>query len=511
MSKLSLVDDAFLRLESRRQPLHIGMLMLFDPPPDAPADFAAKLAERLGRSTRTVRPFNQRLARRRGLHYWQDDDDFDLAQHFVHMSLPKPGRVRELLAAVSREHSVHLDRAYPLWRMYLIEGLEDGRIAVYMKIHHAVVDGVGGIRMLMKSMSSDPAESARMPPPWEIGSSGSKKQTMPVPLRAVEGLNALRLMAGEGMRAAVPVIERVRETLRDVRGGDPDTALAGGAPRSLLNSKLSATRRFAAQQYSTARMRGVASAAGTTLNDVVLGMCGGALRRYLRSLGQLPDKPLIAGVPISIRRDNTAFGNEVAFTIAHLGTHLDDAGERLLAIKRCMDKNKERLQALSPAQVMAYAAVMLMPGTLGMLLDRSGNSTLGSVVISHVPGPREDLYWQGARLTGLYPASLLYDSLALNITVISRHDYVDFGLIACRKAVPQMQRLLDYLEDELAALESAYGLTAGTAAAAAPARAAPGTKAKKPAAKTKAPRKAPSKSVKRAPAKRAKKPRGEPL
>ena len=465
MSKLSVVDDTFLRLESRRQPLHIAMLMLFEPPPDALPDFAAQLAERLARSTCAAPPFNQRLARRRGLHHWEEDDDFDLAHHFVHTSLPKPGRIRELLALVSRVHSVHLDRAYPLWRMYLIEGLEDGRIAVYLKIHHSVVDGVGGIRMLMKSMSGDRDESARMPPPWEIGVTRNALQPVPVPVRAVESFKALKLMSREGVNATLPVIERVRDTLRDFRGGDPDIALAGEAPRCILNSKLSATRRFAAQQYATARMRAVGQAAGATLNDVVLAMCGGALRRYLLMLGQLPDKPLIAGVPISIRRDDTASGNEVAFTIAHLATNVDDPLERLHAIKRCMDKNKERLQSFSPPQVMAYAAMMLMPGAFNMLLGRARANTLGSVVVSHVPGPRENVYWQGARLTGLYPASLLFDSLALNITVISRHDYVDFGLIACRKTVPQMQRLLDYLEDELAALEAATGTAVSSAAA----------------------------------------------
>jgi diacylglycerol O-acyltransferase len=458
LSKLSLVDDTFLRLESRRQPLHIGMLMLFEPPADAPADFAAQLAEKLKQSTRAVPPFNQRLERRRGMHYWVEDDDFDLTHHFVHMSLPKPGRIRELLGVVSRVHSVHLDRAYPLWRLYLIEGIEDGRIAVYLKIHHSVVDGVGGIRMLMQSMSKDRSVSAKMPPPWEIGATKRKMQSMPVPVPMVESLNAVRLMAREGLRSAMPVLRRVRETMREVRSGDRDIALAGDAPRCVLNSKVSATRRFAAQQYSTARMRAVGKEAGATLNDVVLAMCGGALRRYLMTLGQLPDKPLIAGVPISIRRDDTMSGNEVAFTIAHLATNVEDPLERLHAIKRCMDKNKEQLQGFSPAQVMAYAAMMLMPGSLATLLGLKADSALGSVVVSHVPGPREDIFWQGARLTGLYPASLLFDTLALNITVISRHDYVDFGLIACRKSVPQAQRLLEHLEDELVALENRVGL-----------------------------------------------------
>ena len=457
MSKLSLIDDLFLLLESRRVPLHIGVLMLFDPPADASPLFAAQLAERLRVFSQATPPFNQRLTRRRGVHAWEADEEFDLDHHFVHTALPQPGRIRELLSLVSSAHSAHLDRAYPLWRMYLIKGIEGGRLAVYLKIHHSLVDGVGGVRLLMRSMSSDAAQSAKMLPLWEVGPTKPKKaQILPVPAPppAVEGIAALRLLAREGVQAVAPVLREVRETFREVRHNDPDVALFGQAPRSLLKTRISATRRFAAQQYATPRMRGVAEALNATLNDVVLAMCGGALRRYLLKRGDLPEKPLIAGVPVSIRRNNTALGNEVAFTITHLATHMEDAVERLLAIKRCMDKNKQRFEKLSPGQIMAYALLTLTPGTIGSLVSRSSGHALGYVVVSHVPGPREDLYWQGCRLAGLYPASLLIDMLALNITVISRHDFVDFGLIACRKSVPHAQRLLEYLEDELAALEA---------------------------------------------------------
>jgi diacylglycerol O-acyltransferase / wax synthase len=455
MGKLTLIDDTFLRLESRRQPLHIGMLMLFETPAGAPADFAATLAGRLRQSTAAVPPFNQRLATRRGLHHWVDDEEFDLAHHFVHTALPKPGRIRELLALVSRVHGGHLDRAYPLWRCYFIEGIEGGRIAVYLKVHHAVVDGVGGIRLLMRSMSTDAATSTTIPPLWEVPTRKSGKQPLPVPTPAAGGLLALRGLARDGIRSTLPVLQRVREALNDARRHDPDIAVVGQAPPTILNGTISATRRFAAQQYSTPRMRAVAAACDATLNDVVLAMCGGALRRYLISLDALPVKPLIAGVPVSVRRDDTAFGNEVAFTITHLATHIDDPLERLRAIKRCMDKSKQRMRDFSPVQVQSYAALMLMPGAIATVLSRFKDRTLGNVVVSHVPGPREDMYWQGARLSGLYPASLLLDGLGLNITVISRHDFVDFGLIACRKTVPQVQRLLDHLEDELSALEAA--------------------------------------------------------
>lgn len=455
MKRLSMMDDAFLRIESRRQPLHIGMLMLFEPPEDGGADFAEKLAERLKESTKAVPPFNRYLVRRRGLHYWKEDDEFDLAHHFVHMSLPKPGRIRELLAMVSRVHSGHLDRAYPLWRLYLIEGLEDGRIAVYMKIHHSVVDGVGGIRMLMNAMSDNAKASRKLPPMWEASAPKGDSQPLPVPTPALGALSALRTLAFGGRETISAVSRELQHSFADFRKKNPDLVVGGQAPRCLFNEKVSATRRFSAQSYSTPRMKAVGKAFDASLNDVVLAMCASALRRYLLELDALPEAPLVAGVPVSIRRDGTDFGNQVSFTVAQLATNLADPAERLIAIRNCMNYNKKKIQQLTPAQLTTYAALMLAPGALATFLGLIPDKTLGNVVISHVPGPRAPMYWQGAKLSGLYPVSLLADGLALNITVISRHDFVDFGLIACRKAVPSMQRLLEYLEDGLVELEAA--------------------------------------------------------
>ncbi len=471
MKKLGMLDDTFLRLESRRQPLHVGMLMLFEPPAGAPGDFAAQLAEKLRQSTRAAPPFNWRLVRRNGLHYWREDSDFDIAHHFVHLALPAPGRIRELLAMVSRLHGGHLDRAYPLWRIYLIEGIEDGRIAVYVKIHHAVVDGVAGIRLLVKCMATSVEESLGLPPFWEVETMKSDTaQALPVPTPAAGGITAARSLAREGVKSVMPVLRELRRSIDDYRASNPNLVMGGQAPRCLFNEQVTGTRRFAAQSYAMPRIKAVARAFDATSNDVILAMCGGALRRYLAEVDTLPDAPLIACVPVSVRRRGShAAGNEVAFTLTHLATNLEDPGERLVAIKACMDYNKERMQKLTPGQLTAYAATMLMPGALNSLLGRNPDKTLGNVVISHVPGPRQDMYWQGARLSGLYPLSLIIDGGALNMTVVSRRDVVDFGLIACRKTVPRMQRLLDYLEDALAQLEGTIepprGLRAGRSAA----------------------------------------------
>lgn len=446
MRRLSPTDVAFLLLERRHQPLHVGALTLLRPPPGAPADFAAQLAARFQQSQYVASPFDRRPLSRLGVFYWEEDPHFDLAHHFVHLALPKPGRIRELLAMVSRVHSAHLDRAYPLWRAYLIEGLEDGRIAMYMKIHHAVVDGVSGIRLLMKSMAPDAAESAAMPPTWEVGS-GERPE--PALRKALSGAEQLRALS-----ASVPhVFRELRQTYRDARAHHPDLVTSLRAPRSILNQRITASRRFAAQSYSTGRMRAVAQGLGGTLNDVVMAMCAGALRKYLLDLNALPDKPLIAGVPVSLHRDreHARPGNAVTFMLANLATNVADPAARFRAIKASMDYNKVRFQTMSQNELLVYAIGMMAPGVLAMRGQWERMPI--NLVISHVPGPRSEMYLQGCRLEGLYPVSLVMDGIALNITVVSRADGVDLGLIACRRTLPSVQRLLEHLQESLEELE----------------------------------------------------------
>lgn len=455
LKRLSLIDDSFLRVESRRQPFHIGMLMLFEPPADAPPNFAAQIAARLRKSTRATPPFNKRLVRRRGLHYWADDDDFDLGHHFVNTSLPKPGRIRELLSMVSRVHSGHLDRDYPLWRVYLIEGLEDGRIALYLKIHHSLVDGMSAVGNLVEMMSTSPEESLTRPPPWEVLRPKSDAMPLPVPTPAAGMLPAMRSLARERWRsAAAPLVREIWGTIKDFRAKHPLLAVAGQAPRTIFNAKISATRRVAAQSYSMARIKAVGKAFEASSNDVILAMCSGALRAYLKDLGEFPKKSLVGAVPVSVRSAGSDDANQVAFTLTTLATDIDDPADRLRAIRDGMVYNKQRMRELSPGQLQAYAALMLLPGAAAVLLGLTPKNALATLCISHVPGPRQDMYWQGARLTGLYPISLATDGGALNITVVSRHDFVDFGLVGCRKSLPHMQRLLDHLEDALKELET---------------------------------------------------------
>ncbi|ULQ47988.1 wax ester/triacylglycerol synthase family O-acyltransferase [Flagellatimonas centrodinii] len=455
MKQLSVIDNLFLLMEQRQQPLHVGALCLYQPPADAPPDFALRLADHLRESTEAARPFNRRLVSRAGFKFWEEDGQFDIAHHFVHLALPKPGRIRELLAMVSRVHSAHLDRAYPLWRTYLIEGLEDGRIATYSKIHHSLVDGVAGIRLMLKSMSPDVAESLTMPAPWEVRTRKSRERTLPVPAGALRGFAALRALGQEGATVVPPVLRQLRRAWQDLRDHNPDFVGSLQAPHCILNEPITGSRRFAAQSYSMPRIKAIARKFDATANDVILALCGGALRQYLGDMNALPEKPLVAAVPVSTRRDDSDSGNEIAFALTHLATHLDSPIERLQAIKRCMDYNKAFMRQLSPAQLLAYEAVMLAPGALNLLTGFDRRRTLLNLVISHVPGPRQEMYWQGARLDGVYPVSLVIDKMALNITLISRHDKVDFGIIACRKTLPSVQRLLEHIEEALDELETA--------------------------------------------------------
>ncbi len=447
MRRLSPIDVAFLLLENRHQPLHVGALALFEPPKGAQPEFVAGIAERLKQSNRALAPFDRRALTRFGRYYWEDDPHFDLAHHFVHLSLPQPGRIRELLAMVSRVHSAHLDRAYPLWRLYLIEGLEDGRIATYMKIHHSMVDGVSGMGLMIKSMSEDPAKSLNMPPPWEIDGRGKGKR----PARRLGALERLRSSA----QSIPKVVGELRQSIRHSRAGHPGLVTSLSAPRCLLNQKVTGSRRFAAQSYSMPRIRAIARKLAGTSNDVVMAMCAGALRAYLLDLSALPDRPLIAGVPVSLHldRENAEPGNAITFMLANLGTHLSDPLDRFGTIKGSMDYNKSRFESMNQAELMAYALGMLVPGALRM----RGNweRMPMNLVISHVPGPRTEMYWQGSKLSGLYPVSLIVDGIALNVTLVSRNDLVDFGLIACRRTLPSVQRLLEHLSDELDALEHA--------------------------------------------------------
>lgn len=452
MKPLSAPDSLFLLIERRNQPMHVGGLILIRPPEGAGPEYLAGVLERTRAATRAYPPFNQRLVRKMGLWFWEEDDQFDLDQHVHHVALPQPGRIRELLALVSKLHSALMDRAKPLWEMFIIEGVEDGRIALYFKIHHSMVDGVAGMRLLQKVMSTD-ATDLDLTPIWAVPPATEKG-----PKRHENLMLALGAAVREQAKAIPHVASEVWRSIREA-GVDPDHVSVFQAPQSILNQAVSGSRRFAAQSWSLERIRAAAQVHGVTLNDIVLGMCSTALRNYLRELDALPAKPLIAMVPVSLRKDDSESGNQVAMVLANLATDIADPVDRLHAIVRSMKLSKNRFANMTSLEILEYVSTTMMVSGMNIATGLLPKHQAFNVIISNVPGPREKLYFNGAAVEGVYPVSIVLDGQALNMTLQSYVDKVEFGLIACSRTLPRMQRLLQHLEDGLTELERALPLT----------------------------------------------------
>lgn len=464
---MSPTSSIFLLAEAREHPMHVGGLQLFQPPDGADAlDVRAMFDASIERFE--VAPVFRKRARRSitslGQWGWETDRAFDLEHHVRRSALPRPGRVRELLALCSRLHSSLLDRHRPLWEAHLIEGLDDGRYAVYFKVHHALVDGVSALRLFSSVLSEDP-DRRDMPPPWAppvrspraAAHDGGDGGVTALPGAAVRSLAEF---AGEAVGLVPALAKSVSRALNE-----QTTTLSLSAPRTMLNVPITGARRFAAQSWPIERIRQIGKAADATVNDVVLAMCSGALRRYLTGLAALPDTPLIAMVPVSLHGHDDGEivgdggGNAVGAVMCNLGTHLADPAERLRTVHESMLAGKESLRGMSPVQILAMSAVGISPLLLGPMLRENGVLRPPfNLVISNVPGPRQPRFWNGARLDGLYPLSIPLDGQALNITCTSYSHEIAFGLTGCRRTVPHLQHLLGYLDDELGDLELAVGV-----------------------------------------------------
>lgn len=455
MGLMPVTDAMFMLPETREQPMHVGGLQVFDLPPGAGPQWLADAYRQALTATELAPAFRRRAYRgplTLGQWGWTTDRALDLEHHIRHSALPQPGRVRELFALVSRLHGTLLDRQRPLWEATLIEGLEGNRFAVYTKIHHAMMDGVSAVQLLQHSLS--PAADVRTGLPWE-------RPAGPRPARRPGG--GLGTLPGVALSLAGDAVSLPPRVLSIARSAfqDQATALPGQAPRSMLNGSISASRRFAGDAWPLHRVRAVARAADATINDVVLAMCSSALRSYLLALDALPDAPLIAMTPISLRRGDTTdqHGNAVGTILCNLGTDIKDPQARLLAVQASMRQGKAGLRGLSQVQVSALSAVVMAPLLLNGLigLHKAARPPF-NLVISNVPGPGEPMYWNGARLEGLYPLSIPLQGQALNITVTSYAGELQFGLVGCRRTVPHLQRMLAGLETGLADLEAAFGV-----------------------------------------------------
>ena len=468
---------AFLLAESKNQPMHVGGLQLFEKPDDAGPEFVRELFELATSSPEQVMPLflkhPYRSVKTAGQLFWREDDQFDIEHHVRHNALPTPGRVRELLELCSRLHSTRLDWERPLWEAHLIEGLADGRVAMYTKIHHGLVDGISAMRLLQSTLTTDPDERG-MAAPWanravrngsKTGSNADAKDTAEAPV--TEAARTLASLPSDTLRTAMGVTAEaagmpgaLMKTLSKGMRNEAST-MSFHAPRTMFNRSITGARRFAAQDWPVERIRGIGKATGATINDVVLAMCGGAIRAYLIENDALPDTPLVAMVPVGLKAKESHLpsaegGNAVGAVMTRLGTDLADPGDRLQAVQKSMKDGKDALKSLTPVQVLAMSAIGQAPAILGPALKMQGIiRSPYNLIISNVPGPRTTHYWNGAKLLGNYPLSIPIHGMALNITCTSYDGSMCFGLTGCRRTVPRLQRLLTFLDDELAALEQA--------------------------------------------------------
>ncbi|AXI03082.1 WS/DGAT/MGAT family O-acyltransferase [Aquirhabdus parva] len=448
MRALGPIDLLFLTLESRKQPMHVGGLFLFKLPEHAPSDFVWQFVQSIRASTeKPVQPFNQVL----NGYFWDKDDDFDIDQHFRHIALPQPGRIRELLTYVSQEHSALLDRAKPLWECHVIEGIEDNRFAMYFKIHHALTDGVGGMKLIQRALSPFPV-TEDIVPPWAVKDTRHKKVGITLS-KTTQFLNTI----AKQIQIAPNVTREVYTAI--TQRSDPNYVSVFQAPRSILNQPVSASRRFAAQSYDLQRLRDIAKkltkflGESVTINDIILAICSGAMRAYLSNQNALPAKPLIAMVPVSIRQENDDSGNAIAIILANLATHLNDPLERLNVIRASINNAKQRMKRMTSGELLNYTGIVFSMAGLNLVTGAAPKLQSFNIVISNVPGPKETLYWNGAMLDALYPVSIVMDGQATNITLTSYRDKLEVGIIACRKTLPSIQSLLGLLEYEIVILE----------------------------------------------------------
>ena len=455
---------AFLLAENRSMPMHVGGLQLFEKPEGAGRNYVREMYEQM-RDVEDIAPLflkhPHRSLRTGAQLVWQDDEQFDIEHHVRHSALPRPGRIRELLDLCGRLHSTRLAWERPLWEAHVIEGLRDGRVAMYTKTHHALVDGVSAMRLLQSVLSTDPDERG-MAAPWAARERRPRKKEKEEFALSEVPMTALRTAFGITAEAAGMPSALLKTLTKSVR--NETSALSLYAPRTLFNQKITGSRRFAAQDWPMERLHAIGKATGTTMNDVVLAMCSGAVRTYLDELEALPDTPLVAMVPVGLKAKQSGHasaegGNAVGAVMCQLATDQKDPADRLATIHRSMKDGKDALASMTPTQIVAMSAVGQAPAILTPMLRMQGIVRPPyNLIISNVPGPRTTHYWNGAKMVGTYPLSIPINGMALNITCTSYDGKMGFGLTGCRRTVPHLQRLLAHLDNEVAALEKAAGI-----------------------------------------------------
>jgi WS/DGAT/MGAT family acyltransferase len=462
MQRLTGMDATFLYMETPSAYMHVAGLMVLDPSTVEGGFTMDSVREFYGSRLHLAAPFRRRLVEiPMGLHHplWVEDPDFDLDYHLRHIAVPPPGGPQQLAELTSHLVKLHLERDRPLWECWIIEGLEGGNIGVLTKVHHAAIDGVSGNEITVAMLQLNPDDDA--PPPTEEWH----------PDRIPTEIERLGYAANSLVRQPFRLAKTLRRTAETAlrtrqRNRQPDVDPPPGffaAPRTSFNAALTPHRSFAFTSLSLSEVKNVKNALNVSVNDVVLALCAGSLRQYLEANGELPEEPLVAMVPVSVRTEEQqgTLGNQVSNMLCSLATEIDDPIKRLQAIHEGTQQAKGQLNAIGADTLTNWAefAAPALAGRAARLYSRTRmadrHRPLFNVTISNIPGPAFPLYSNGARMVANYPLGPIFDGGGLNITVMSYLDQLDFGLVACSDLIPDVWSLADGLGAALDELKKA--------------------------------------------------------
>ncbi|MDN5717595.1 MAG: wax ester/triacylglycerol synthase family O-acyltransferase [Janibacter sp.] len=468
MERLGGLDTAFLGLEALRQTGHVGSLVVLDPDglgvPFDRAHLRALLAERVGR----LSLFRKRLQMVPfGLDrpYWVDDPDFDLDDHVRASALPAPGARQDLVDLVARLHERPLDMTQPLWETYLITGLEGGRCAVYMKVHHAMLDGLSGVELLTALVDLEPGI---MPGEPAVHEPSRRPSGLNLLGRAASSIterpkDAKRLASGLVRYAPALAINGASRVRRLVAKGSTGEAVTSPlrAPSTPFNGAISAQRRIGLTQLPLADLKTIKNAFGVSVNDVVLAASAAAVRQWLIAHDASVGKPLVTMIPVALPGDRTgAAGNSVTAMFTPLPVHLEDPVRRLTAAHAATVAAKSSGAAV-PADIyeggLAFAPPIIMAPLMRNFfqLGLFQQVRTCNLVVSNIPGPDVTLYLGGAVVEALYPVSIITDGMGLNITLQGLGENLNVGVLACRDVMPDVQELADAMRAEVEVLLNA--------------------------------------------------------
>jgi WS/DGAT/MGAT family acyltransferase len=468
MERMDPLDAAMVTAEPMSQPQHVAAVLILSPPDDASPEYVDELYREALFATDPIDPRLYRCPHRGwdtgGIWVWRDDENLDISQFVTRTTLPPGAGQDGFWRLVGELHAERLDLSRPMWTLHLIDGLDGGRFAFYVKIHHAVMDGVAGLQMIADALSTDPARRS-MPPLYgaqhhePTGVARSAGWRIPNPFTMLRSLV-------EGAASGAALVEKVvtGEVSNVVASLTTDTTMSPvAAPYSPFNSRIGDERTVGAGTWSKSRIRAVQDKAAVTGNDVVLAVIAGVLRSWLLDRGELPEQSLVTLCPITVRGHehgpDNGHGNQFGLWLCPLGTDLEHPAERLDLIHRSMSEGKQQVAGRGSGAsllllVPTLALTVLLPKVPFAPKVRTGYN----VPISNVPGPVTEMYWNGAHVEEIYPIGTVYDGLTLTVMVCSYADRLGFSYLTSPDLMPNIGEMIGLTERSLAELEAAVGV-----------------------------------------------------